>query len=203
MELEKKFKDWFKNKDQRIMELHLKKDRKWLKKELHDSEADRDELKNSLLGTEELIEEADSRGSEEKISSLKADQRQMEYRLKKTDEIIAKTKVLLDDLNQEYCHELSGGHTLKTVAEALQKKFSPELKADYGRGREMIRKFLEDDYRLNKANSRELFLLLEDAGILTYRVEIPEDLKDKPLAYAMPEDGRVLADRYGKWEIRL
>ena len=60
--------------------------------------------------------------------------------------------------------------------------YGHKLKKSHDR-RQTIRNFLEGRCKISKVASRELFFLLEEAGTLCYRVDIPEDPKDAPLVY--------------------
>ncbi len=127
---------------------------------------------------------------------LKAEKRATEMRLRKIEELIAKTHVLIDDLNEDLCRKLSGGRSLAAVGEALLEEFGPRLNEGYSEGRRKIREFLEKHYTISKAESRDLFPLLEEVRTLNYQVDIPGDLKDVPLAYNASEgDSYPEADR--------
>ena len=140
---------------------------------------------------------------------LKAEKRLAEMRLRKIEELIAKTRILLDDFDEDLCRELSGGHTLSAAGEALLKEFGPQLKEDHGKGRETCRKFFEKHYKISKAASRDLFSLLEEVGTLFYQVEIPDNLKDGSLMYYASEidfcsgaDFATIYNLNGWWKIR-
>ena len=88
-------------------------------------------------------------------------------------------------------------------------KYGHKLKKSHDKGRQTIRNFLEGRCKISKAASRELFSLLEEAGTLCYRVDIPEDPKDAPLVYYPYEeefsagaDPGILYQLNGWWEIR-
>lgn len=142
------------------------------------------------------------------LARAKVVKQRIENRLLKLDGIIAKTTVLLDDLDEDLCKELSGGHSLASVGQALLDKFGTELKEDRHAGRKIIRRFLEDHYQIEKPASRHLFSLLEEVGTLRYRVEVPEELKTVPIDYySWDEDALAEAyigpstELFGKWEI--
>jgi len=144
------------------------------------------------------------------LPALKAEKHAAELRLRKMEELIAKTRVLLDDLNEDICRDLSRGHSLAAVGEALLEKFGAKLGKPYNEGRQIIRGFLEQHYNISKAASRDLFSLLEDVGTLFYQVDISNDIKDIPLTYySLDEDmlptamdTGVYLELNGWWEIR-
>ncbi len=95
-----------------------------------------------------------------------------QHRLHRVDEIIAKTKILLDELSEDECKELSNGHSIAAVNQALRDKFGPSLKQDQINGKKTIRQFLEGIYHIDRRASRELFKLLEQNGILNYTLDL-------------------------------
>lgn len=137
---------------------------------------------------------------------LRVEKENLEYRLKKMEEIVAKTSILVDDLNEDYCQELSNGHSLAMVGGALHEEYGRELNADSVVGRKEMRKFLENRFKITKDVSRELFSLLEESGILSYRIVLPKDMAYEPLFFEYSDETGDLAesmsDLYGKWEIK-
>ncbi|GBE05675.1 MAG TPA: hypothetical protein ENG83_07155 [Nitrospirae bacterium] len=139
---------------------------------------------------------------------LKTEKKAVESRLSKIQELIARTRVLIDDLNEDLCSELSGGRSLAAVGEAIVEEFGKRLKEGYSEGREKLREFLELHYRINKTGSRDLFSLLEEAGTLHYQVDLSGKDKGTPLVYYAPGEFSYVADPgviyhlEGWWEIR-
>ncbi|VAX19555.1 hypothetical protein MNBD_IGNAVI01-819 [hydrothermal vent metagenome] len=129
----------------------------------------------------------------------------MEHRLRKLNEIIAKTKILVNDLTEDECRKLSKGHSLAEVGEVLKKEFGNKLEEGQTQGRHTLIKFLRSRYNIDKKKSRELFNLLEDTGVVYYKVDIPEDALSEPIIYEpleadvdIPEPMYAL---YGDWII--
>lgn len=139
---------------------------------------------------------------------LNAEKHAAETRLRKIEELIAKTRVFIDDLNEDLCRELSGGRSLAVVGEAIVEEFSRQLKEGYSEGRKKLREFLELHYNINKAESRDLCSLMEEAGTLHYQVDLSDDNKGTPLVYYRPGEFSYVADPgviyhlEGWWEIR-
>ena len=139
---------------------------------------------------------------------LNAEKHAAETRLRKIQELIAKTRVLIDDLNEDLCRELSGGHSLAAVGEAIVEEFGRRLKDVYNEGRKKLREFLELHYRINKAESRDLFSLLEETGTLYYQVDLSGKDEGMPLVYyetgnfSYVADPGVIYHLEGWWEIR-
>ncbi len=146
--------------------------------------------------------------AEKELPLLKAEKRSVQMRLRSMEEIIAKARILVDDLNEDLCRNFSGGRTLADVGEIVLHKFGHKLKESHEKGRQTIRNFLERHDKISKAASRDLFSLLEETGTLRYRVYLPEDLKDVPLMYYPYEeqfsagaDPGILYQLNGWWEI--
>ena len=140
---------------------------------------------------------------------LKEEKHACETRLSKLEELIAKARIFVDDLNEELCSELSAGHSLAAVGEALLEEFTNQLKEYHSKGRRGILEFLEKRYKISKVASKDLFSLLEEAGTLHYRVDISNDLKNASLAYYASAGGfypeatpGMIYQLDGWWEIR-
>jgi len=147
--------------------------------------------------------------AEKELPLLIAEKHSVQVRLRGMEEIIAKALILADDLNEDLCRNFSGGRTLADMGEIVLQEFGHELKERHDKGRQTIRNFLEGRCKISKAASRELFSLLEEAGTLCYRVDIPEDLKNAPLVYypyaeefSAGADPGILYQLNGWWEIR-
>jgi len=147
--------------------------------------------------------------AEKELPLLKAEKRSVQMRLKSMEEIIAKARILADDLNEDLCRNFSAGRTLADVGEIVLHEFDHKLKEGHDKGRQIIRNFLEQRCEISKAASRELFSLLEEIGTLCYRVDLPENLKDAPLVYYPCEeelsagvDPGILYQLNGWWEVR-
>ncbi len=119
---------------------------------------------------------------------LKAERASIQEGLGKIEELIAKVRVLIDDLNEDLCRDLSRGHSLAAVGQALLEEFGDRLEEGYGQGRRTIREFLERHYRIRKSASRDLFSLLEEVGTLSYQVDLADDLKEVALVFYAPEN---------------
>ena len=178
IDLERKLVDW----EKRFASI-------WLKKTQEYPETDREYISREL-------------------PLLKEEKRACEIRLSKLEELIAKTHIFVDDLTEELCSELSGGHSLAAVGGALLEEYTNQLMEHYGKGRRTIRRFLEKRYKVSKAVSKDLFSLLEELGTLYYRVDISNDPKDSPLVFYAPvqsysrmEIGQMCQFN-GRWEIR-
>jgi len=145
----------------------------------------------------------------QELPHVRMEKQRIINRLRKLDEITAKTMVLIDDLDEDLCHALTGGHSLAAVGEALVEKLGNDLKESSYSGRSVIRQSLEKQYKLDKTASRKLFSLLEERGVLQYNIEFPEDLSKDPLIYytaemeiAPPDDLEIATELYGHWHIR-
>lgn len=107
------------------------------------------------------------------IARLLEDEREMfNKRLHRVDEIIAKTKILLDELSDDEARSLSNGHSLAAINQALRDKFGDSLKQDQMNGKKIFRQFLEETYHIDHNASRELFKLLEQNDIIKYTLDL-------------------------------
>lgn len=142
---------------------------------------------------------------EKELPLLKTEKKRMELRLFQLEVIIAKTWMLLSNLNEDLCQKLSKGHSLDAVGEALKKKFGEEVNEGSARGRSSVREFLETYYNINSKASRELFALLAEVGILNFRVELSDTYLFQPVLYDLPEEAgmypEIATELYGKWLI--
>jgi chromosome segregation ATPase len=145
---------------------------------------------------------------EKELPLLRAEKRSVHARLKSMEGIIAKARILVDDLNEDLCRNFSGGRTLADVGEIILQEFDHKLKENQAKGRQTIRNFLERHLRISRTSSRDLFSLLEEVGILCYRVDLSGDIKDVPLVYYPYEDELsigaapgVLYQLDGWWEV--
>lgn len=161
-----------------------------LEKQLHKWESDKKE------GNDFITKE---------LPMIKAERNQMQHRTRKLIEIIAKAKLLLSDLNEDYAKELTKGESLTNIGEALKRKFGDKLDEDQNMGEHTIKKFLREYFKLSKHSSRELLTLIEDAGIIQFRIDIPKNEAAMPIMYepleeevAVPE---VMYPLYGCWKI--
>jgi len=147
--------------------------------------------------------------AEKTLTLVKAEKHSILIRLRSIEEIIAKAKLLIDDLNEDLCRNFSAGRSLAEVGEILLQEFGHELKESHSKGRTILRNFLEQHLKIGKVSSRELFSLLEEAGVIVYRVEVENDCKDLPLMCYPYEDEYdigiepvILSQINGWWEIK-
>lgn len=152
--------------------------------------------------------EADREFVSTELPRVLTEKNRLESHLHHLLEIMAKTRLLIDDLNEQMCRDLSGGHSIARVAQALVDRFGHELNEEYHLGRDDIRQYLEEHFGIDKNASRELFSLLEELRILNYRLKLPENVKENPLAYFAPDPELANTDTmevaealYGVWEI--
>ncbi len=178
-----------------------------LKTKLADWETDFEEV---LKRERHEITQEDLDYISRELPLLRAEERASEKRLRKIDELIAKTYILLDDLKETICQKLSHGHSLAVVGRALLEEFGHKLDEGHTDGKDKIRRFLEKRFGINKKESNELFNLLEDVGIIVFKVDIVDNVKEKPMVLFEPpeeggEDVDLLEPFYQmkeSWEIR-
>ncbi len=108
-------------------------------------------------------------------SKILTERERLEKHLKEIEKIYAKTKVLLIDLNETYCRDLSSGHSISAVGEALKEKFGIKLEEGYSVGRWQMIKFLEKHFKIKRREAVRLLDLLKDTKVIVYTVEFPND----------------------------
>ncbi|GEM_PF-1510894 len=145
---------------------------------------------------------------EKELPLLKMEKSAVQERLMNMEGIIAKARMLMDDLNKDLCRNFSRGRILTEVGEIILHEFGHKINEPYSAGRKIIRNCLELKLEISKTASRKLFSLLEDTGILCYRAGLPENFKDVPLMYysyaeeiGTGVDMGVLYQLNGWWEI--
>ena len=105
-------------------------------------------------------------------TKLISEHNHLEKQLNYFDALIAHAKVLLLDLQEQYCSDLTNGEDLAQTAQKLRDKFGTELKGtSYYAGRDQIIRFLEHTYSINRIKSKQIFNLLEDTGILKFKID--------------------------------
>ncbi len=142
------------------------------------------------------------------LPRLKAEKIRLDNRIRKLLEIIAKTKYLIDDLNEDLCRELSNGRSLAEVGQVLAEKFSHEFREDYFSGKDDMCDFLQEHYKIQRKEACELFDLLEEKGLVRFKMDTTENLIQQPLLYygtdwddPMMEYVTIPPELMGYWEI--
>ncbi|GEM_PF-2309090 len=140
------------------------------------------ELKKSLR---ELSKKPGSAFTEEEKKFLEREKAKLEKEkeifdkhLNELDKIIAKTKVLLIDLNETYCRDLSNGHSIASVGEVLKEKFGNKLEAGYSFGRWEMIKLLEKHFKIKRHEAAQILDLLIDSNIVVYKIEISNNFNE-------------------------
>jgi len=107
-------------------------------------------------------------------AKLLSEKQRLEKEHKSIHELIAKTSVLLMDVRETVCNELSKGHHIADVGEKLLENFGKEVKgeSDYNSGKGKIIHFLEDTFLINKIQSKGIFDLLEKSNVVEYTTEV-------------------------------
>jgi len=142
-------------------------DKNWLKELTHTFE------KFHLMTTNKLSSKDITYLKTEKSRLLSKKQR-LDKEHKSLHELIAKTSVLLMDVRETVCNELSKGHHIADVGEKLLEHFGKEVKdeSDYNSGKRKIIHFLEDIFLINKIQSKGIFDLLEKSKVIEYTTKV-------------------------------
>ncbi|MCF6182350.1 hypothetical protein [Lutibacter sp.] len=123
----------------------------------------------------------------------------LELQMKYINNIVAKTTVLLLNLRNELCKEITKGYDINDVIKKMLAKFGKKVIGTYTSGRKEIIKFLENIFEINKVQSKELIDLLEKNNIIHFKIDIP----DNDVFYYYSDYG--FADEYvpiiGAWNI--
>jgi hypothetical protein len=111
------------------------------------------------------------------LPQIEREEEAVSKRLQKLEDLITKTKMLLGDVNQDLCRELTAGESLEGVRKFLLERFGPRLEKNKKLGRKIIRRALEHNFNLDRAASRTLFALLEEMKIVHYEEEPDTEIK--------------------------
>jgi len=125
----------------------------------------------------EEFRQADQEWVEATLPQIEEEECAVSVRLQKLEELIAKTKMLIADVNKDLCRELTGGDDLMAVCTVLVEQFGDRIERDYAHGRKTLREALSEHYNLDAKSARELFALLEDAKVVRYGMERNPDTR--------------------------
>ncbi len=110
-------------------------------------------------------------------SKLLFEKQRLEEEHKNLHALIAKTIILLMEVRETACKELSKGHSITDVGEKLLEHFGKEIENEfsYNSGRRKIILFLEDTFLLNKIQSKGIFDLLEKSKVIDFKMKASEN----------------------------
>ncbi len=109
------------------------------------------------------------------IPKLNDKKEKLNQQIRYLNNIIAKTSILLMDLRDESCKEISKGDNIVAVTQKMVTKFGDKIVGTYIFGRKEIIKFLEKTFKINRINSKELIDLLEKCHAINFKIDIPEN----------------------------
>lgn len=109
-----------------------------------------------------------------KIRLLKESKR-LENHLRVVDAIIVKNKVLLMEIEEELSSDLSKGYSIASVAQIIKDEFGSKIEKGYTSGRNIIAKFLEKRFAINRKAALELLEILIDRKVMDYCIKIPRE----------------------------
>ena len=138
---------------------------------------------------------------------LQVEKERVEKHLAEIDKIIAKTTIMLIDLEETYCRNLSDGRSIAAVGEVLLENMGKRLNDGYSIGRWKIIGLFEKHFKIKRREAVKLFDLVKDAGVIVYNVDIPGDNLDNVNFYTpymgeyMNEAGIAGIPVYGYWLI--
>ncbi len=170
------------------------------------------DLSDKLLEWESgFLEKSEEEFKEEKehfereLPKIKAERNAMARRLHKLDQIIAKTKILIDDLSEDYCKYLSKGRSIAEVAEIIKRNLGKEIDDDFGNGKKNVVKFLSEYLKIDKSAARKLFDLLEEEKVLLFSLDAPDGFWTNPVTYVPLQDDfdvtEPIVEIPGKWTV--
>ncbi|MCD6141127.1 hypothetical protein J7J55_00135 [Candidatus Bipolaricaulota bacterium] len=108
-------------------------------------------------------------------------------RVHKLEELIAKARMLLFELENDECKLLTDGADLHQVGKFLKEKFGDQLAKNYSQGRKEICAALQEKYNLGPKAARELFSLLKEAKIIRYTLRHEPGMEVPPTPYPAEE----------------
>ncbi|NOZ46262.1 MAG: hypothetical protein GXO79_05715 [Chlorobi bacterium] len=125
-----------------------------------------------LMNSEELKQSDKEFISAEKVK-LTSEFNRLEKQLNYLDAIIAKTVILLQDLQENLCKSITKGYDLAAIGEKLLEKFGKKTDLTlYSVGRKNFIKFIEDTFLINKIKSKEILDLLIERKVLDYVIDL-------------------------------
>jgi len=144
-------------------------------------------------------------------SRLLHEKEKLEKYLRIIDEIIAKATILYIDVEETYCRELTKGHSIADVGQALLEKFGNKLQPGYTTGRDKMIDFFKDYYQTDHALAVELFKVLQDRKVIIYDISIPKGKMKEDIYFYTPYIEQFMTDTsldpvyiepiYGHWII--
>jgi hypothetical protein len=130
------------------------------------------ELEKLYSKSSELIKQSDIEFINSEKIKLIAEQKRIEKQLSYLNAIISKTTILLKDLQENYCIDLTKGFNLAKVSKKLLIHFGKNTTlTTYTSGRSEIINFLENTFSIDKKKSKQLFDLLEQCNVYKYVVD--------------------------------
>ncbi len=136
-------------------------------------------------GTQHRVD--DLRWVHEEVPRIEEELRLISLRLHKLEELIAKARMLLLELENDECKLLTGGDDLDKVRDFLKEKFGDQLEQNYTQGRNTICAALQEHYRIDPKASREIFSILKEAKVLRYTLRHEPGLEVPPTPYPAEE----------------
>ncbi len=124
----------------------------------------------------------------EHIPRIERDLNLTSMRVHKLEELIAKARALLQELEDNACKVLTGGDGVYQVGAFLKKKFGDQLEKNYTHGRRAICAALEEHYHINPRAAREVFSILKEAKVIRFTVQRDPGLDVPPTSYPAEEE---------------
>ena len=135
----------------------------------------------------------DRKWVDEQIPRIKDHLNLASMRVHKLEELIAKARTLLHELEDDECKVLTGGDDVHQVGAVLKDEFGDQLEKDYTEGRRMMCAALEKHYHISPRVAREVFSLLKEAKVIRFTLRHEPGLEVPPTAYPT-EDQVVIYD---------
>ncbi len=130
---------------------------------------------------------------EEQIPRIERDLNLTSMRVHKLEELIAKARALVQEVENNECKILTGGDDVHQVGAFLKEKFGDQLEKNYTQGRRAICAALEEHYHISPRAAREVFSILKEAKVIRFTMRHDPGLDVPPTSYPA-EEGVIIYD---------
>ena len=137
-------------------------------------------------GTEHRVE--DLNWVKEQIPRIEEEMKLASMRVHKLEELIAKARALLLELENSECKVLTGGDDMHQAGAFLKGKFGDQLEQNYTQGRRTMCAALAEHYHISPNAACEVFALLKEAKIVRFTMRHEPGLEVPPTPYPAEEE---------------
>ena len=130
----------------------------------------------------------DRKWVDEQIPRIERDLNLASMRVHKLEELIAKARTLLQELEDNACKVLTGKDGVPQVGAFLKEKFGDQLEKNYTHGRRTMCAALEEHYHIGPHVAREVFSILKEAKVIRFTMQRDPGRDVPPTTYPAEEE---------------